>query len=65
MEKLTSRKLTAALFGMVAICTMVLLVGLYPEAQEFAGKALVALGAVTLTAIGAQAVIDNLAGRGG
>ena len=62
MERLTSRKLVAAIAGMVAIGTVVLLVGVFPDASEFADKALVALGAITLTAIGAQAVIDNTRG---
>lgn len=60
MNHLTSRKLVAAIMGMVAICTLVLLVGLYPETREFAGKALVALGGVILTTIGAQTIIDNV-----
>ncbi len=62
LGKLTSRKLAAAITGMVAIIGLTVVVALYPETQEFAGKALIALGGVILTAIGAQTLLDTAKG---
>lgn len=64
MNHLTSRKLVAAIGGMIAVCILVLLVGLYPPTTEFAGKALFALSGIVLAAIGAQTIIDNVTHRG-
>jgi hypothetical protein len=65
MEKFTSRKLIACLGGLIAIVAVVTIQGV--AAALLAGdldKVLLAITTITLTAIGAQAIIDKGANNG-
>lgn len=60
-NKLTSRKLAMGIVGIIALVGLTLIVGFYPATAEFAEKVVLGIGAITLTAIGAQAVLDQIA----
>ena len=62
ITKLTSRKLAAALGGMVAVVLVAVLVGYAGLDVEFADKALLGIGSIALAAIGAQTMLDNIGG---
>lgn len=63
MSNLSSRKLAACIAGLVAICTLAGFAVFAGPMLDF-DKALVAVSGITLTAIGAQALVDG-SGKGG